>query len=480
MTRMADTVAVEGGRLLFDGVDVAGLAGRVDTPFFLYSQRRIAANVARLRAAFAAHHAATRVFFAGKACSNLWFLEQVRAAGADVEVNSGGELWKALRAGFAPGQAVFNGVAKTRRELEEAVGAGIAGVVADSLCELRRLEEVARELGRTARVLPRVDVNVAGGTHPGLETASGGKAGIDLGEALEAFRLVVASPHLELAGLHLHIGSQITTVEPYLAALRVALDLLDDVERRLGVTPPVLDLGGGFAVAYRERPLSPAGDYFHTALTVEDYAAAVCAEIARRRPSLELWLEPGRAVAADTAILVTRVESEKTKLRRDRHGRPSAPERWLLVDAGYNTFFDPVLYGWYYRLVSVSRPDAANDGSFRVAGPLCDGGDVYGGDDGTDHRRLPAATAPGDVLAFHDAGAYVLELMTPYNARPTAAAYAVVGEPGEDGTGRAHVLRIRAPQSREGLVALDEAAPLDETAPLDEAAPPAGTAGSGG
>jgi len=186
---MAETVTVRGGRMLFDGVDVAALADRVETPFFLYSQRRIAANVARVRAAFAERHAAGRVFFAGKACSNLWFLEQVRAAGADVEVNSGGELWKAVRAGFSAEQAVFNGVAKSRRELEEAVAAGVAGIVADSLCELRRAEEVARDLGTQARVLPRVDVNVSGGTHPGLETASGGKAGIDLDEAMEAFRL---------------------------------------------------------------------------------------------------------------------------------------------------------------------------------------------------------------------------------------------------------------------------------------------------
>ena len=452
MTRMTHAVTVEGGRLLFEGVDVAGLAGRVDTPFFLYSQARIAANVARLRRAFETRHAASRVFFAGKACSNLWFLEQVRAAGAGVEVNSGGELWKALRAGFSPDQAVFNGVAKSRRELEEAVAAGIGGVVADSLCELRRLEEVARDLGRPARVLPRVDVNVAGGTHPGLETASGGKAGIDIGEAMEAFHLAAASEHLELAGLHLHIGSQITATAPYLRALGVALDLLDDVERELGVTVPALDLGGGFAVAYREHALQPDGDYFFTGLDEDDYAAAICAEVARRRPALELWVEPGRSIAADTAILVTRVESEKTKRLRDQLGRTVAADRWLLVDAGYNTFFDPVLYGWYYPLVSVSRPDAPADGSFRVAGPLCDGGDVYGGDDDTAYRRLPAATAPGDLLAFYDAGAYTLELMTPYNARPTAAAYAV--------TGGAEVLRIRAPQSREDLVELDEATSL--------------------
>jgi diaminopimelate decarboxylase len=451
---MADTVRAESGRLLFDGVDVAALAERVETPFFLYSQRRIAENVARVRAAFQERHAASRVFFAGKACSNTWFLEQVRTSGAGIEVNSGGELWKALRAGFAPGQAVFNGVAKSRSELREAVSAGIAGTVADSLCELRRLEEVAGDLGAPARVLPRVDVNVSGGTHPGLETASGGKAGIDIGEAMEAFRLVASSGRLELAGLHLHIGSQITAVEPYLKALGVALDLIDDVERELGVTVPALDLGGGFAVAYRERPLHPDGDYFFTGLSAEDYAAAICAEVARRRPALELWLEPGRSVAADTAILVTRVESEKTKRLRDQQGRVVAEDRWLLVDAGYNTFFDPVLYGWYYPLVSVTQAGEPADGSFRVAGPLCDGGDVYGGDDGGAYRRLPATTGPGDLLSFFDAGAYTLELMTPYNARPTAAAYAVALG--------AEVLRIRAPQSREDLVALDQAQPLSD------------------
>jgi diaminopimelate decarboxylase len=450
---MAETVSVREGRLLFDGVDVAGLAGRVDTPFFLYSQARIAANVARVRRAFESRHAASRVFFASKACSNLWFLEQVRAAGAGAEVNSGGELWKALRAGFSPEQLVFNGVAKSRRELGEAVTAGIRGIVADSLCELGRIDEVARDHGRPAPVLPRIDVNVAGGTHPGLETASGGKAGIDQGEALAAFRLAAASEHVRLEGLHLHIGSQITTLEPYLRALGVALDLLDDVERELGVTVSVLDVGGGFAVAYRERPVRPDDDYFFTGLGVEDYAAAICDLVARRRPALELWVEPGRCIAADTAILVARVESEKTKRLTDQLGHVVAEDRWLLVDAGYNTFFDPVLYGWYYSLASVSRPAAPADGSFRVAGPLCDGGDVFGGDDATEYRRLPAATVPGDLLAFHDAGAYTLELMTPYNARPTAGAYAVA-----EG---AAVLRIRAPQSREDLVALDESTPLD-------------------
>jgi diaminopimelate decarboxylase len=442
---MDQCLRAEGGRLWFDGIDVAELAGRVGTPFFLYSQRRIAATVEQVRRAFAGRHAASRVFFASKACSNLWFLEQVRSAGAGVEVNSGGELWKALRVGFAPDDIVFNGVAKSRAEIEQAVRAGIRAIVADSMYELQRIDEVARSLQLPARVVPRVDVNVVGGTHPGLETASGGKAGIDWDDAPAAFRLA-GSENVRLEGLHLHIGSQIAGLGPYGEAVEKALDLVERLEAELGISLPCLDVGGGFAVPYREHPVGP-GDYFFTELTVDDYAAAICDLIERRRPALELWVEPGRSIAATTGILVTRVESEKTKRVRDTGGQVLAEERWLLVDAGYNTFFDPVLYGWYYPLSSVSRPEATADGRFRVAGPLCDGGDVYGGDDNSDYRRLPAATAAGDLLAFLDAGAYTLELMTPYNARPTAGAWAV--------TPAGEVVQIRAPQTFADLVSYD-------------------------
>lgn len=446
MTRMDQCLRTEGGRLWFDDIDVAELAGRVGTPFFLYSQPCIAANVEHVREAFAGRHAASRVFFASKACSNLWFLDQVRTSGAGAEVNSGGELWKALRVGFAPADIVFNGVAKSCAEIEQAVRAGIRAIVADSVYELQRIDEVARGLQLPVRVVPRVDVNVVGGTHPGLETASGGKAGIDWDGASAAFRLAARSENLRLEGLHLHIGSQIAGLEPYVEAVEKALDLVERLEAELGVSLPCLDVGGGFAVPYRDHPVGP-GDYFFTELTVDDYAAAICDLVEQRRPALELWVEPGRSIAATTGILVTRIESEKTKRVRDTSGQVLAEERWLLVDAGYNTFFDPVLYGWYYPLLSASRPGAPTDGRFRVAGPLCDGGDVYGGDDNSDYRRLPAATAPGDLLAFLGAGAYTLELMTPYNARPMAGAWAVTPAGG--------VVQIRAPQTFADLISYD-------------------------
>ena len=144
----------------------------------------------------------------------------------------------------------------------------------------------------------------------------------------------------------------------------------------------------------------------------------------RRRPSLKLLLEPGRSIAGNTALLVTSVENAKVKGVRDAAGRRVGDERWLTIDAGFNTLLEHTNYRWYYRTAVASRAAEAADTPFRLAGPLCDGGDVFAGDDDTPYRTFPAATAPGDVVVFFDAGAYTLEMMNPYNARPRAAAYA--------------------------------------------------------
>jgi diaminopimelate decarboxylase len=424
MLDLEGDITVRDGHLAFEGVDIAELAGRVETPFFVYSPDRIRGNVSSLVNAFAARHLDTEIFFASKACSNLWFLGEVRRAGINVEVNSGGELWKARRAGFAPGQIIFNGVAKTRDEIRGAVQAGVRGLTVDSRYELERIAEVAGELGRPAAVDLRIDVDVPTLTHPGLVTAHGGKFGIDVDDALEAFAFAAANQSLDPRGLHLHVGSQITGVEPYRAALQKALDLIAAIEAA-GVHLDHLNAGGGFAIPYRDRAVCEPVDYFCAPLTIDDYAEAICAPLERRRPGLKLLLEPGRFIAGNTALLVTTVENTKVKGRRDDAGRRVGDERWLTVDAGFNTLLEHTNYRWYYRTVVASRADEPADTPFRLAGPLCDGGDVFAGDDETPYRSFPAATAPGDVVVFFDAGAYTLEMMHPYNARPRAAAYAV-------------------------------------------------------
>jgi diaminopimelate decarboxylase len=425
----AGLLSVVDGHLAFDGFDLVELADSRPTPFFVFSERQLRANVDEIVAAFHRRHAATSVYYASKACSNLWFLREVLRSGIDIEVNSGGELRKALRVGFEPGQIIFNGVAKTRDEIGEAVRLGVHALMVDSLYELERIEEVAAAAGVVARVAPRIDVYVPTMTHPGLETAHGGKAGIDRDDAVPAFRRAGGSPHLEPTGLHVHIGSQITSVDPYRQALAAALALVEEVEGGAGVKLEFLDAGGGFAVPYREAPVvcHPA-DYFCSRLTMDHYAETICGELERRRPDLRLALEPGRSIAGTTAVLVSRVENEKTRGVRDARGRRVSDDRWLTVDAGFNTLLEHFSYAWYYRAVVADRAGEPPDTEFRLAGPLCDGGDVYVGDGGSVYRLLPRATTVGDVVAFLDVGAYSLETMHPYNARRRAAAYAILDD----------------------------------------------------
>ena len=439
-------LTVVDGRLAFDGFDLVELADGRPTPFFLFSARQLHANAAAIVSAFRERHAATTIYYASKACSNLWFLGEVLRSGIDIEVNAGGELHKALRVGFTPQQIIFNGVAKTRAEIDEAVRLSVRALMVDSLYELERIEEVAAAAGVVARVAPRIDVYVPTMTHPGLETAHGGKAGIDRDDAALAFRRAAESPHLDPVGLHVHIGSQITSVDPYRQAMAAALALVDEVEAAAGVKLEFLDAGGGFAVPYREGPVvcHPA-DYFCSRLTMDDYAETICGELERRRPDVRLALEPGRSIAGTTAVLVSRVENEKTRGIRDPRGRRVADDRWITVDAGFNTLLEHFSYAWYYRAVVADRAGEPPDTEFKLAGPLCDGGDVYVGDGGSDYRMLPRATTVGDVVVFLDVGAYTLETMHPYNARPRAAAYAIL----EDG----RLELVRRADSDDDLVA---------------------------
>ena len=418
-------LSISDGRLRFDGADIVAVAEEAVTPLYLYSERRLRANVAALQDAFAGRHERTEIFYASKACSNLWFLSVVRDAGVNVEVNSGGELEKALRVGFAPRQIVFNGVAKTRDEIAAAVTIGVRALLVDSLFELGRIAEVAAEVGRSAAVAPRIDVHVPTATHPGLETAHGGKAGIDRDDAAEAFGRAAASPWLEPVGLHLHVGSQITSVEPYRQALGNALDLVHEVEAAAGVRLQFLDAGGGFAVPFVEGPPQGDDDYFRSQVSLDEYAEVICGELRARRPDLVLFIEPGRSVAATTGVLVTRIENEKTKRTRDGEGRVTGEERWLTIDAGFNTLLEHTNYRWYFQTLVAGRAAEPADADFRLAGPLCDGGDVFAGDGNTLYRRFPAGTSVGDLVVFLDVGGYSLEMMSEYNARPRAGARAV-------------------------------------------------------
>lgn len=159
-------------------------------------------------------------------------------------------------------------------------------------------------------------------------------------------------------------------------------------------------------------------------MSLDEYVATICGVLEARRPDLALFIEPGRWIAATTGVLVTRVENEKTKRKRDGEGRVVGEERWLTIDAGFNTLLEHTNYRWYFRTIVAGRAAQPADTDFRLAGPLCDGGDVFAGDDDTPYRRFPAGTSVGDLVVFLDTGGYTLEMMNDYNARPRAAAYA--------------------------------------------------------
>ena len=422
------------GRLHIGGADALALARAHDTPLFVFSEARIRSNVERLRAAAERVERPVRFFYASKANSNMAVLRTVREAGIDVEVNSGGELFKALRAGFRPDQIIFNGTSKTEAEIDEAVEAGIYSINADSLYEIELIEARARRLGKRARVTLRLVPEIGTRSHLGLQTALlTSKFGITSTEVLDAFRRALRSPEqLHVSGIHIHVGSQTPDVEPFAAAFKTMWEHLLTIHRESGHVLEHINLGGGIPVNYL-RDDAQAGDLpvaeremLGAELEPSDVLAAALraaresAQAAGAEHLLDavtILLEPGRSVIADAGVLLTTVRNIKR--------RPETGDVWLLTDAGFNLILSQTTYNWYYHLISASRADAPHDTDYKLAGPLCDSGDVYfdieRGGRLPDYRRLPAGVEPGELLALLNTGAYTIAQMFPYNGRPLPA-----------------------------------------------------------
>jgi diaminopimelate decarboxylase len=369
-------------------------------------------------------------------------LKTVLEAGIDVEVNSGGELFKALRIGFRPNQIIFNGTSKSDAELDQAVRAGIHSINVDSIYEIGLVEEavkrVAREDGSQitpARVALRLVPEIGTRSHLGLQTALlTSKFGISSTEVLEAFRRGLRNPDLiHVAGFHIHVGSQTPDVEPFAEAFRSMWEHLVTIHRETGHTLEHINLGGGIPVNYlrdatladqlpeHERDMLGAdlepGEVLVEALRVAR-ASARAANAEHLLDRITILLEPGRSVIADAGLVLTTVLNMKQ--------RPETGDVWVLTDAGYNLMLSMNNYKWYYHLISASRAGEAHDSDYKVAGPLCDSGDVYFDIERCgrlpDYRKLPANVQPGEVLALLNSGAYSLAQMFPYNGRPLPAA----------------------------------------------------------
>lgn len=417
------------GVLEIDGTSAARLVAEHGSPLYVFSERRILSNVRRLQSAAARIPNPLKFCYAAKANSNMGVLAAVLRARVDLEVNSGGELFKALRVGFRPEQIVFNGTSKTSEELDAAITAGIYAINVDSIYELDLIEAAARRANRPARVALRLVPDLGTRTHAGLQTALlTSKFGITASGIEAAFDRVLRSRDLiELCGIHIHVGSQTPDAAPYAHSLRLisghAARLLERTGRRLDH----INLGGGLPVNYL-RDASHAEDLpeaerlmFAADLEPAEVIAHALESLvdeADLPEDITLVFEPGRSVVGDAGLMLTTI-------RNIKH-RPETNDTWLLTDAGYNLLLSMNNYKWYYHLLSATRAGEPHRTPYKLAGPLCDGGDVYfdieGGRRLPEHRLLPPEAAPGELLALLNCGAYSLAQAFPYNGRRLPAA----------------------------------------------------------
>jgi diaminopimelate decarboxylase len=241
-----------------------------------------------------------------------------------------------------------------------------------------------------------------------------------MADALTTFAQAAAEPWLHLVGIHFHIGSQVTSIEPYRLALRGALELLEEAEAAYGVRVQHIDVGGGFAIPYTDEPLNGSHPWFHSELTPADYADVIFAELAGRRDDLQLFIEPGRSLVGNAAVLLSKIVSEKSKLRTDKDG---VYTHWLFVDAGFNTLLGAVAYDWYYPSLVANRCVEPLSSEFRLTGPLCDGGDVHPGDAGSHCRLRSGRYNRGGRVAFLNTGAYTWDTRSHNNGRFPAGGF---------------------------------------------------------
>jgi diaminopimelate decarboxylase len=382
----------DNGLLACDGVALPDIAALAGTPVYVYSGGLLAERYQAFEAPFAGvPHA---LHYAIKANATLAILRRLRELGAGADANSGGEIELALAAGFEPRAIVFTGVGKTRAELERAVALDLAAVNVESPGELARIAALADAAGRTVRVAVRVNPDVDAGTHPHIATGSSAtKFGMSIDDARALVRDMASRPSVRVVGLHVHIGSQITTPEP----IARAVDLVADLARSLvaeGVPLEHLDVGGGLGIAYRagQPTLSP-----------EAYAAAILPAV--RRSGLRLLLEPGRWLVGPCGVLLTEVVDLKSQ---------AGGERFVIVDAGMNDLLRPALYGAWHGIDPV-RPRPGAPLRVDVVGPVCETADTLGA-----ARDLPPLEV-GDLLAVRDAGAYGAVMASNYNRRPLPA-----------------------------------------------------------
>ncbi|MBE7497570.1 MAG: diaminopimelate decarboxylase [Verrucomicrobiaceae bacterium] len=402
----------QNARLHCEATDLQTLAEKHGTPLYVYSKGTITSHFQRLDEALAPlNHL---ICYAVKANSNLAVLSTIAKLGGGFDIVSGGELFRVIKAGGDPAKCTFAGVGKTRAEIEYALQQGIYCFNAESEAELRYINLVAGELGKKAPVAVRVNPNVDAKTHAKITTGkSENKFGIDFDQILDVYdRVARECPNLVIKGLQMHIGSQLTNVDPFVEAVRKVVPLVEQIKAEHRIE--FFSIGGGIGINYRQSLDSGPATWWEEnpeahPLTLKTYAEAIVPQL--QPLGLRILCEPGRFMVGNAGVLLTQVLYEK---------RGSA-KTFKIVDAGMNDLIRPTLYEGWHQIVPLKQPASAALEKVDVVGPICESGDFL-----AQNRDLPPV-AGGDYLAVLSAGAYGFTMASNYNTRPMPAEILVEG-----------------------------------------------------
>jgi len=383
--------------LYCEEVPVSDIALEVGTPFYLYSHATLRQHFRAVDHAFDDLNHLT--CFSVKANSNIAILRLFALEGGGMDIVSGGELYRSLKAGVAPSKIVYSGVGKQTEDLEYALRSDILMFNVESPLEILKLNEISGRLSRKARIAIRVNPDVDPKTHPYISTGlRENKFGIDIDDALEQYALAAKLENLEISGVSCHIGSQLTQVSPFVDALGKLYGLIGDLERS-GIKINYLDLGGGLGITYdREDPPHP-----------REYAAAIKAGL--KTEDLTLILEPGRVIVGNGGILVTKV----------LYTKPTREKTFFVVDAAMNDLMRPALYDSYHMIQPVKTSDREKVKA-DVVGPICESSDFFA------KAREMESCEQGELLAIMSAGAYGFSMASNYNSRPRTCEVMVNGD----------------------------------------------------
>jgi len=418
------------GHLFCEDVDLTVAAEKFGTPLYIYSAGTVLDHYTRLDAALAPlDHL---ICYAVKANSNRAILKLLAEAGAGFDIVSGGELFRAFKAGADPGKCTFAGVGKRREEIEYALDRGVYSFNVESEAELDYINEIASGKSQHAPIALRINPDVAAETHAYISTGkSENKFGIGLGRAAQIYERASKMPGVAIRGVQMHIGSQITEAKPFAAAIEKIAPLVRELKSKYKIQ--FFSVGGGMGIIYRRALESGSGTWWHehdgepSAFSVRDYANTIVPPL--RELGVRILVEPGRFLVGNAGVLLTRVLYIKETGRK----------KFAIIDAGMNDLIRPALYESYHQIVPVVQPSMSRNKTEKmdIVGPVCESGDFFAQD-----REMPELR-PGDLLAVMSAGAYGFVMASNYNSRPLPAEALVRGD---------QVALIRKRQTIEDLV----------------------------